>query len=109
VVSCGGRLGYIACASAETDQLEKRMSTLYKAILDSWQKSTADDSGRDFASARLALVKSQTVWRKFTETDCEISDHLVGRGNAHAGIALDCKKAHLQARIRRLKTLQSEL
>jgi uncharacterized protein YecT (DUF1311 family) len=108
VVSCGGRLGYIACASAEADQLEKRMNRLYRGILKSWQQAPVDDDGRDFASARLALIRSQTAWQTFATADCDISDSLLGRGNAHAGIALDCRRTHLQARIRQLETLQTE-
>jgi uncharacterized protein YecT (DUF1311 family) len=104
LVSCGGRLGYVACASADTDRLEKQMEALYNGLLKSWQRTSDDDQGRDFASARLALIKSQTAWEALAAADCDISDSLLGRGNAHAGIALDCKKSHLQVRIKQLKT-----
>ena len=108
LISCGGRLGYLACASADTDRLEKQMEALYSGILKSWQHASDEDQGRDFVGARVALIKSQTAWKAFAVADCDISDSLLGTGNAHAGIALDCKKAHLQARIKQLKTYPLE-
>jgi uncharacterized protein YecT (DUF1311 family) len=102
-----GHMGYAACGSVKVDKLRTDLEVRYKSLLNAYQKPAK--KGQDFVFARSSLRKSQKAWEQFIKSDCDLGDSLIGTGNASAGVVTDCYYSHLNARIERLKSLESDL
>jgi len=98
-----GRLGYMVCAGAKLNELERQMSVLYAKALRSLDRPP--EEGTDFVAAKEALVESQRAWVRYAKADCALGEALFGPGNAGAPVALDCQVNHLKSRIRQLQAL----
>lgn len=105
--SGGGRMGYIACASAIHENYKNELNRHYRALLKHLQRPLENDM--DFAAVRAALVKSQNAWEISSGAECEIEESLLGPGNAQAAITLDCLNADIKSRIEYLKSLEERL
>lgn len=99
-----GRMGYIACEGQRLRKLENEMTQRYERLLKSYDRQS--ENGKDFKLARVSLVKSQAAWERFARADCDLEGSLFGIGNASAGVSIDCRVGHVQARIARLKVIE---
>jgi uncharacterized protein YecT (DUF1311 family) len=102
-----GRMGYVACGGAKTENLRKELNNKYKSLLNDLKKSAKN--GQDFKRARTSLIKSQNAWEHLKDAECNLDDSLLGTGNTSAGVAVDCENERLLERIERLKYIEDQL
>ena len=102
-----GRMGYVACEGAKMSRLEAEQEKRYQALLKKLQKPAK--FGADFALVRSSLTKSQKAWEQFVTADCNLTDSLLGTGNASAGVGIDCYNNHIKERIEQLKSIENSL
>lgn len=89
-----------ACAKQQFDEQDKRLNSIYQALLKAIP--VANEPGISGESPGALLIKAQRRWIEFRDADCKAKFQLYAGGTIRNAIYLGCMQERTEQRIKEL-------